>query len=569
MMKFGRFTFVLHTHLPYVLGHGKWPHGTDWLHEASAECYIPILRVLNRLKREKVKVPVTIGLTPVLCEQLAHPVFADQFDAYCQQKIEASGRDIEDFRKCGDSKLPLARMWYDYYEGIKKDFDTIFKRSIIGAFRELMESGTIEIITCAATHGYLPLLGHDSAVRAQIKTGVASHQKHFGRAPSGIWLPECAYRPSYTWSHPIDYPGKRTFLRAGVEEVLYESGISYFIVDSHLLQGGKSVGAYIDRFEALKRLWGNFQKTYTKPEGPPRTPRKAYLVSSTGGPKMAAILTRDAGTSLQVWSGEWGYPGDGHYLDFHKKHFPGGNRYWRVTSAKADLADKKEYEPEAVHGRIEENAAHFVASVKTALESYHRETGQTGLLVAPFDTELFGHWWFEGPEFLYQVCKNIGSEAGIEPSTGSEMIQSNPPSDVISIPEGSWGEGGYHFIWLNEWNAWTWKHIYEAEDRFTKIVSDFAETNEPIVRRLLKQLARELLLLEASDWQFLISTWSARDYAEMRVSVHSSDFGRLADITEKYGRSGKWDDPSLHFLEELEERDGLFDPDPSWWREKP
>ena len=565
-MKAGKFTFILHTHLPYVLGHGRWPHGTDWLHEAGSECYVPILNVLNRLKAENVRPPLTIGLTPILCEQLTHPAFADQFDDYLQQKIDASRYDEEEFYRNGDSKAGLATMWKQYYTGIKADFDGWIERDIIGAYRKMMEAGMIEIITCAATHGYLPLLGSDEAVRAQVKGGVETHKKHFGVSPSGIWLPECAYRPAYEWTHPVDWEGKTTFMRAGLEEILYENGISYFIVDSHLLKGGKSIGAYIDRFEALKRLWGEFQKSYTQPEGPERTPRKAYLVSSTGGPKMAAILTRDAGTSLQVWSGEWGYPGDGQYLDFHKKHFPGGNRYWRVTSAKADLADKEEYNPGIVDSRIRENAGHFKDLVKSSLETYRKESGETGIMVAPFDTELFGHWWFEGPQFLYYACKWIHDDPDIEATTGGAMIQSDPPKDTIAIPEGSWGEGGYHFIWLNEWNEWTWKHIYESESRMVDLAERFAEADDALMQRLLTQMGRELWLLESSDWQFLISTWAARDYAEMRLSVHHNDFMKLAGIAETYGRSGDMNETDLHFLEETEARDSAFKPDPKWWR---
>jgi 1,4-alpha-glucan branching enzyme len=564
-MTVGRFTFVLHTHLPYVLGHGKWPHGTDWLHEASAECYVPLLRVFNRLAAEGIKPAVTIGLTPVLCEQLAHPEFADQFDDYLQQKIDASANDAAAFAKTDDSKLALAQMWLDYYTGIKRDFDAVYGRSLIGAFRRLQDEGFVEIITCAATHGYLPLLGNDTAVRAQVKTGVETYKKHFGRAPAGIWLPECAYRPSYEWTHPVDFAGKRTFVRAGVEEVLYENDISYFVVDSHLLEGGKAIGAYIDRFDALKRLWGQFEKSYTHIEGAPKSPQKTYLVSSRGGPKVAAILTRDAHTALQVWSGEWGYPGDGHYLDFHKKHFPGGNRYWRVTSAKADLGDKLEYVPADVDARLRENAGHFKDRVKATLTKYRQATGEAGVLVAPFDTELFGHWWFEGPEFIYYVCKWIAQDPDLTPATGAEIMRSNPPTEIISIPEGSWGEGGYHFIWLNEWTSWTWKHVYEAEDKMVELARRYAAGADDLMHRLLKQLARELLLLEASDWQFLISTWSARDYAEARLTIHSDAFKRLAAVVDHYGRTRTIAAAERNYLEDLEGRDSPFDVDPRWW----
>jgi len=565
-MTIGQFTFILHTHLPYVLGHGKWPHGTDWLNEAAAECYVPLLRVLDRLAADGVQPALTIGLTPVLLEQMAHPAFIEHFDEYLTQKIAASENDEAEFGKTGDSKLRLATMWKNYYGEIRKHFHDTYGRDLIAAFRRHQDAGRIEIITCAATHGYLPLLGSDEAVRAQVKTGVETYKKYFDRQPAGIWLPECAYRPSYEWTHPVDFAGKRTFTRAGVEEVLHENGLSYFIVDSHLLEGGKAIGAYIDRFDALKRLWGQFEKSYTQIDGEPKTPQKTYLVSSKGGPKVAAILVRDPETALQVWSGEYGYPGDGNYLDFHKKHFPGGNRYWRVTGAKVDLGDKKEYNPDVIMGRVQENAGHFKDLIKQRLVDYKAKTGENGFLVAPFDTELFGHWWFEGPEFLYHVCKWVADDPELQPATGSSMIETNPPTEIIALPEGSWGEGGYHWIWLNEWTDWTWKHIYQCEDKMTELAGKYGDSTDEIIQRLLKQLARELLLLEASDWQFLISTWAARDYAEMRLGVHYEAFKRLVEIIDNVAQNGDIAPTDLTYLDELAERDSAFaDVEPKHW----
>lgn len=566
-MSLGKFTFVLHTHLPYVLGHGKWPHGTDWINEAAAECYIPLLNVFNRLVNEGIKPAITIGLTPILCEQLAHPAFPEILNDYLRQKIEASVDDFEGFTRTGDSKAPLAAMWRDYFTSVRRDFHETYGQDIIGSFRKLQDDGHVEIITCAATHGYLPLLGTDEAVRAQVRTGVETYRRHFGKQPAGIWLPECAYRPSYAWTHPVDFAGKKTFDRVGVEEVLYENGLSYFIVDSHLLQGGKPIGAYIDRFDALKRLWGQFEKAYTNIDGEPRTPHKSYLVSSRGGSKIAAILVRDTETALQVWSGEYGYPGDGNYLDFHKKHFPGGNRYWRVTGAKVDLGDKLEYNPEIIAARVGENAGHFKDLIKRQLTAYRDKTGEPGILVAPFDTELFGHWWFEGPEFIYNVCKWIAADPDIQETTGGEMIQAQPPTEIITIPEGSWGEGGYHYIWLNEWTEWSWKHVYETEAKMSELAADFADSDDPLIKRMMAQLARELLLLESSDWQFLISTWSARDYAEMRLSVHGEYFKRLVGILEHYRANGGLEEADSNFLAELEAQDSVFaDLDPQWWK---
>jgi len=233
-------------------------------------------------------------------------------------------------------------------------------------------------------------------VQAQIKLGVATYKKHFGCQPQGIWLPECAYRPAYNWTPPVEgFGGSRP--RKGVEEFLSENGIQYFIVDSHLLKGGKSIGVYLDRFEALKQLWKNFENQY-KPaeEDTAKSSHRLYYAASIQGKNPVGFFIRDPDTGIQVWSGEHGYPGDGNYLDFHKKHYPGGHRYWKVTSAKSDLADKQVYEPELVQSRILENASHFKNLVRSICLSEDFKDGYTPIVCAPFDAELFGHWWFEG-----------------------------------------------------------------------------------------------------------------------------------------------------------------------------
>jgi 1,4-alpha-glucan branching enzyme len=329
------------------------------------------------------------------------------------------------------------------------------------------------------------------------------------------------------------------------------------------------VGVYVARFEALRRLWGQFEKEFKPPpEDVTKSPHEVYLVSSGRMPERpVAVFTRDPETAIQVWSGEWGYPGDGAYLDFHKKRFPGGLRYWRVTSPKTDLADKRVYVQEAVEGRVRENSSHFISLIKEVLQAHRERTGRSGILTAPYDAELFGHWWFEGPRWLYHVLKGLDEDPKVELTTCSSYLEINPPEVVVSLPEGSWGEGGFHWIWLNEWTEWTWKHIYAAERRMVDLSRSCSGVGEnPELERVLKQACRELLLLQASDWQFLISTWSARDYAEMRVALHAEDFNRLVDMAEALHRGEGLKPADRAFLEACEERDPLFpDVEPSWW----
>ena len=564
-MTTGYFTFVLHSHLPYVLGHGKWPHGTDWLNEAAAETYIPLLMACDRAVEKGISPKFTIGISPVLCEQLAHRSFINEFNEYLDQKIDAAGADAAEFYRTNQGNYhDLARMWEDYYRDIKSTFNNRYNNDLISEFRRLQDGGHIEIITCGATHGYMPLLSQDVSCQTQVKMAKTSYKRYFGKDPRGIWLPECAYRPGYEWSPPVEVEGlAKSYPRKGVEEFLSENGIEYFFVDSATLKGGKAIGVYIDRFEALKSLWGVFEKQYVpRDEDEEKTPNTVYLVGSTEGKMPVGVFTRDPESSLQVWSGEWGYPGDSNYLDFHKKRFPGGHRYWKVTSPKSDLADKQIYEPGVIEGRIEENASHFVHLVKNILAEHQKNTGKPGILVAPFDSELFGHWWFEGPRFLEKVIEKIGSENEIELSTAGEYYDFAKPSKIVSLPEGSWGEGGYHYIWLNEWTEWTWKHIYADELKMMKLAQRYDNASE-MEKRIITQAGRELMLLSASDWQFLISTWAARDYAENRIAAHHDAFDRLAEMAD---RADSLSDGEREYLADLEKRDDLFpDFDPRWF----
>nr|MBN2277138.1 DUF1957 domain-containing protein [candidate division Zixibacteria bacterium] len=560
----GYFAFVLHNHLPYVLAHGRWPHGMDWLSEAAAETYIPLIRVLNEMIAEGIKPKITFDISPVLCEQLADESFKEEFRNYLTQKVRAAQHDAEEFYKYSqDNMLANAQMWERLYGETLSHYNAI-KGDIIGEFRRFQEAGYLEIMTCGATHGYYPLLSRDESLQAQTKMAVKNYRKHFGRVPRGIWLPECAYRPRYKWAPPVPIDGSMdAYNRKGVDEFLSENGIDFFIVDSALLKGGKSIGVYIDRFEALKRLWGQFEAEYKpRKEDKDKTPREVYLVSSAAeGKKPTAIFTRDPETGLLVWSGEHGYPGDGHYLDFHKKRFPGGHRYWAVTSAKSDLADKIEYFRDGAMRRIPENSGHFAGKVHDILAGYYDQTGRTGILTAPFDAELFGHWWFEGPEFLKAVITTIAKDPQIELTFLSEHYDRVQPTEIISIPEGSWGEGGHHYIWLNSENEWTWKRIYEAEKKMTELARYYIDHKSDIENEMvdiLKQAARELMLMSASDWQFLISTWSARDYAELRISEHYADFKKLAEIAEKKIRGEEPSTGDWEFLGDCSRRDALF-----------
>ena len=553
----GHLVLVLHTHLPWVIGHGRWPHGQDWLHEAIAECYVPLLRTIDRLVADGISPKITIGITPVLAEMLAAKRLREDLIAYCDERIKRAEADRKEFHEHGAYEAArLAATWSDVYASALHDFLATYKADLIGAFRRLQAGGHIEIITSAATHGYLPLLGRDESVAAQVRAGVATYRRHFGRAPRGIWLPECAYRPGGPWSRPV---GKgRPWRRPGLEDVVAANGLEYFFVDTHLVAGGTPLGTYEDRFG---------ERPAAKPRKATRaSPNEAHALV-TKSRRRVAVLARDPRSSTQVWSADYGYPGDGLYLEFHKRKGPGGLRYHRITSRQLPLDAKETYHPEPAAARAKVHAEHFVGIVKDTLARHAESTGRPGVVVAPFDTELFGHWWFEGPQWLEAVIR--GLQGDVTPATASGYLKRHPPSSAIRLPEGSWGQGGNHWVWLNDDTRWVWEHVYAAEDSFVEVVNAAKRKRRPKLKRVLAQLARELLLLESSDWPFLITTRSARDYAEARVRLHLEVFNGLLAAARR-ALAGPLAPEDEAFLREAEARDSPFsEVDLGWWTGEP
>jgi 1,4-alpha-glucan branching enzyme len=526
----GRFLLTLHTHLPLVLGHGRWPHGSDWLCEVTAGCYLPLIEMLERLAADGRRDVATLSLSPVLCEQLAHPSYRPEVEAFLEQRLRAARENRGEFEAAGDGALAaLAHTWETEYGRVLARFRAL-DGDVLGAFRHLAETGVVELITTAATHGYLPLLGREESVDLQLRLGAAVHARHFGAAPRGAWLPECGYRPRYEWTPPVGpLRGKVRRRRRGLEEHLARLGLRYFLTDAHLLRGGEPYSAYRDYYPALRAVSAVADHPAYRRE---RSPYRPYLVASRGGEGAAAVFTRDPRTTLQVWSRELGYPGDGRYLEFHKKHDPGGIRYWRVTDPRGELSAKAPYAPEDARAAAAGHAAHFAGLVAEVLDAEGQRAGRPPVVCNPYDTELFGHWWFEGPAFLDEVLRRL-PETGVTPRTLGAELDEHPPGEAITLLEGSWGEGGDHRVWLNRDTEWTWEMAYAAEEEFWTLAGGLRWPGRPLLERVLAQLARELLLLQASDWPFLITTRAARNYAETRFAEHYAHFTRLANLLRR------------------------------------
>lgn len=571
----GNMTLVLHSHMPWVLGHGGWPHGEDWLSEAIAECYIPLLNAFNKLVDEGISPNITIGISPVLCEMLSNEEYKSRFIDYCLNKVELAKIDQKNFerRLLNDDGSPrdfhndkelleikdlilLSIYWQNFFNNAIIDYTDKFNKDILGAFRILQDNNHIEIITCGATHGYFPLLATESSIRFQIKVAVENYTKHFGRKPKGIWLPECAYRNSYEWKTLIPVaPFDTTRLRAGVETFLDEFGIEFFITDEALTKQSELLGWYADDSKNYFLTKEQEHQEYIFKPNPLKLYNVASGVLSTNESSVA--FTRDVSLALQVWSGEIGYPADGVYLDFHKKEMNSMLRYWGVTSVKLDMAFKEVYQPLNTQKSVDLQSNHYIHLIEETAKNFKRIEGQNATICLPFDTELYGHWWFEGVNFLYSLLRGVYYSPYINSEKCSTQIEITKPKEVIKLKEGSWGENNNHDVWSNPQTYWIWEHIYNSEVKlqtlFRKLnknlcvtITDlvFNNTNHSKISknsiselskfdRLVKQMMRENLLLQASDLSFLVTTQSAKDYAEMRFTYHLSDFNKFYEIVNR------------------------------------
>lgn len=563
----GFLTFTLHAHLPYVVNHGTWPHGMEWLHEAAAETYLPLLRAMKRLEKDGIGLYANVNLSPVLMEQLSHPNFIAEFPNYVTRKIVAATEDEAYFMQGGEEHYAeTARFWKNFFQQALDDFEAL-NQDIIGGFRYFNDLGLIDIITCGATHGYNPLLGTDESVRAQFRMAVKAHRRHIGKHPRGIWVPECGYRPAGFWNYPVlgegetqPYPG---FERIGTEQALSESDIEFFFVDTHLVEEGERIPS---PYELLNGSVPRDVATINMTQKGGRRLYQPYYVDGPYDKRFAAsIFPRDPRTGVQVWSGEGGYPGDPAYLDFHKKRWPGGHRYWQVTGAKIDMQYKLPYWPHEAEGRTKDHAKHYVHLVREALADGRGDTIPP-ILCSPFDAELFGHWWFEGISFLENIAREL-HESDIQLTTCSNYLDHYPRAGFLAMPEGSWGANGDNSVWMNPDTSWTYTHIYPAELFTREVCTGTKWQDGGLGERIAKQLCRELLLVESSDWQFLITTGAARDYAEQRFTNHNSDFLNVKAIWQSFEENGKLTAEEEAQLADIEERDNIFpDVDPTFWR---
>ena len=477
---------VLHSHLPWVMGCGRWPFGEEWIYEIAWSCYVPLVRCFRSLAREGIPANVTVSITPVLAQQLASDAFKRGFVEYLKDRVRRVGEDRAAFLADGRTELAKLTFWMeDQVKLVLSEFEAM-GRDLPGAFAGLAREGMIELATSAATHGYLPLLKHDKSRRLQVRMGRIMFTEVFGIEPKGFWFPECAYKP-------------------GLEQLVADEGYDYTVLDAMAVQGGRAMSHYGES---------------TREE--PSTGRLVDRLYSCRDSRLV-IFPRHPELCAQVWSKWTGYPGDFAYREFHKQNPRSGMRYHRVTDSVGDLKTKQPYDPAAAAARAKKHAAHFVAHVEETVAKSHAESP---VFTTAFDTELYGHWWFEGPVFLEEVSRLAHQSEGVKLATCSQILAGAgaTPRERIEPLESSWGVNCDHSVWMNERTKPMWEKIWELEDvvngswvltPFGPWPGDFWDLQGHV-----DEFLREFLLMLASDWEFLMYTGTAGDYPERRFEGH-------------------------------------------------
>ena len=508
----GYLAIILHAHLPFVR-HPEFEDflEEDWFFEAITETYIPLIKMMDGLARDKVDYRLTISLSPTLISMFIDPLLQKKYLRHIEKLIELSGREID--RTSWQPQFNrLAHMYHSSFLEARRIFQHEYNSDLVNAFRRFQESGCLEVITCGATHGYLPLMEIErrASVRAQVKVAADLYQRVFGKRPVGLWLPECGYNP-------------------GDDAILKEEGIKYFLVDTH----GILFGTPRPRF-------GVFNPYLTK--------------SGT------AVFGRDTETSKAVWSAIEGYPGDHYYREFYRdigfdldydyvRAFMNGDgarkntgiKYYRITG---DKNEKEPYDPERAREKAAGHAGNFMFNREKQVEHLSGTMGdRLPIIVSPYDAELLGHWWYEGPQWLDFLIRKIKyDQKTIALTTPGEYLKLYKKYQVLEPSFSSWGWKGYSEVWLEGSNDWIYRHLHKMVERMVESAKANPHAKGSSLRAL-NQMARELLLAQSSDWAFMMKTGAHAKYAVERFKEHAEHFTNIyedvkqSNIDEEYLRA--------------------------------
>ena len=517
-MALGYLALVLHAHLPFVR-HPEDEAALEerWLYEAISETYIPLLRIFENLVNDGVDFKLTMSLSPPLITMFSDSLLQERYLRHLVKLRELVYKELE--RTYHQPEIHRNAQMYQYR--INECFHTFkkYNHNLVNGFKRFQDLGKLELITCGATHGYFPLHGlYRQAIRAQVATAVDIHSRHLGRPPVGLWLPECAYNP-------------------GDDEILKEYGLKYFFTDTHGILYAEKQPRY-----------GVFAPIYC--------------------PSGVAAFGRDAESSKQVWSADEGYPGDLNYREYYRDigydldyeyikpyiHPNGirlntGIKYYRITARESH--HKEPYVREWAMERAAQHAGNFMFNREQQIKHLAGIMDRKPLIISPYDAELFGHWWFEGPDWLDFLIRKIAyDQETIKLITPSEYLQEYPVNQVTTPCSSSWGQKGYHEVWLEGSNDWIYRHLHKAAERMTELVHTYPDAYG-LYDRALKQAARELLLAQSSDWAFIIKTGTMVEYAVRRTKTHLGNFTRLYDDLKHGTVDEQW-------LAGLEETNNIF-----------
>lgn len=514
MKKKGYLSLLLHAHLPYVR-HPEHSNSLEerWFFESCTECYIPLLTAFERLVNDGVDFRLTVSLSPPLLSMMADDLLKERFYQYLETMIALGQSECE--RNLKNEFGGLAINYQRQLEEVKKYFIDC-SGDLTAKFKELALKGRLELISSSATHAYLPLIHKTNIRRAQVEVGLSLFEKFFGQIPHGFWLPECGYEP-------------------GIDSILKEAGIKYFIVDTHGFLAASPEPAY-----------GVY----------------APVQCRSG----VAAFSRDPESSRQVWERRMGYPGHPDYREFYRDiaydldvaylspYLPGGSikvdtgyKYYRITGE----GDHKEvYKPEAALKRTGIHARDFVEARAFQLNNALSRMDRSPLIVAPYDAELFGHWWHEGPVWLENVLRQADSDGFMKTVSPGDYLALFPENQEVDLSMSSWGEKGYSYVWLNPKNDWIYRHQHVAETRMTEMVDQHQAASGRKLRAL-NQAGRELLLVQSSDWAFIMKEETTVKYARQRVIDHFQNFFTLAEQINNSAIDEK-------LLADLEKKNNIF-----------
>ena len=509
-MALGYVALVLHAHLPFVR-HAEKARAAEevWFFQAISECYLPLLATLKRLADNSVPAPLTLSISPTLLTMFRDNLLCQRYDTHLSALATLIERQL--VRSSDTEQMAILQFYQQRISALRKQWDD-YNGNLAHQFRDLARRERLRLFTCAATHGYLPLLRHHPpAVRAQLAVGVDEHERYFGELPHGIWLPECGYFPD-------------------LDGYIAELGLRSYVTDAHAFA-----------FANPPAICGNYAPIITAQYG-------------------LSAFARDRSATLEVWSRDQGYPGHPLYREYHRdlgyelplEHLTPlvqegdgqvqtGLKLFRVTGANRP---KALYDPEAAAQQAAKDAHAFLRS----RERQARETqealgtallGRPPLIVAPFDAELFGHWWYEGPIWIERLFRQVSLDESIEFIDLPTYLERHPAHQVVGPAESSWGEGGYHQYWLNEANDWIYAHLDRAAARMIRVASEHPDAVGS-ERLALNQAARELLLAQASDWAFIMRSATTVEYAVERTELHLRRLAKLFDQIESKAVDQDW-----------------------------